>query len=254
MTELNSPASAPSPRGPGSYLYGIYAWLAFLACLIPAILATALLPGLERRRKIVTASARAAFFLCGISLTVRGEEVLPTKECIVVANHASYVDGVILQAILPPQFSFVIKGEANSMPFLGFLLRRVGAKFVDRFSAAGSARDARKLIRAASDGESLAIFPEGTFLPEAGLSRFRAGAFAAAINGNVAVSPVVISGSRQILGGGTILPKHGHLRIEILNPIEPSDAAFADSKKLAELSRQRILKVLDEPDLLAELH
>lgn len=254
MTESTSPASPPATRGPGSYLYGIYAWLAFLACLIPAILATALLPGLERRRKTVTACARAAFLLCGISLTVRGEEKLPANECIVVANHASYVDGVILQAVLPSRFSFVIKGEANSMPFLGFLLRRVGARFVDRFSAVGSARDARKLIRAASKGESLAFFPEGTFLPEAGLGKFRAGAFAAAINGNVAVAPVVISGSRRILGGGTILPRHGHLRIEVLNPIEPSDAAFADGKKLAELSRQRILQVLDEPDLLADLN
>lgn len=253
MTESTSPSAPRSTRGPGSYLYGIYAWLAFIACLIPAILATALLPGLERRRKFASACARVAFRLCGISMTIRGAEKLPANECIVVANHASYVDGVILQAVLPPRFSFVIKGEAKSMPFLGFLLQRVGAKFVDRFSAIGSARDARKLIRAASNGESLAFFPEGTFLPKAGLGRFRAGAFAAAINGNVAVAPLVISGSRQILGGGTILPKHGHLRIEVLNPIEPSDAAFEDGKKLAELSRQRILRVLDEPDLLVDL-
>lgn len=238
-------------RGLLRYVYGIYAWLAFLACVVPALLTTAIVPGLERRRRCASICARMSFALCGIGLSVRGIEKLPTTESIVVANHASYIDGVILQAILPPRFSFVIKGEAENVPLLGFLLRRVGARFVERFSASGSARDARKLIRAASAGESLAFFPEGTFLREPGLARFRGGAFAAAINGKVAVVPLVINGSRHILRGGTVLPRHGNLRIDILDAIEPTDAVFADGKELAALARDRILQVLDEPDLLA---
>lgn len=185
-------------------------------------------------------------------MMTRGFEHLPPDDCIVVANHASYIDGVILQAALPVRFSYVIKGEAERAPVLGFFLRRLGAKFVDRFSAVGSARDARKLIRAASAGESLAFFPEGTFLHRPGLDRFRAGAFVAAISGSVPVVPLVISGSRDILRGGTFLPRHGHLGIDLLEPIGPEQEVFSDSKQLAELARQRILTVLDEPDLLAD--
>lgn len=247
---MRDPGAALS-RGPLSYLYGIYAWLAFLACVIPALLTMVIVPGLERRRRCASICARTAFALCGIGLSVRGIEKLPAAECIVVANHASYIDGVILQAILPPRFSFVIKGEAENAPVLGFLLRRVGARFVERFNASGSARDARKLIRAASAGESLAFFPEGTFLQKPGLDRFRGGAFFAAVNGKAAIVPLVINGSRHILRGGTSLPRHGNLRIDILEAIEPSDAAFKNSKKLAALARERILRVLDEPDLLA---
>jgi 1-acyl-sn-glycerol-3-phosphate acyltransferase len=238
-------------RSPASYLYGIYAWLAFVACVIPAILATAIVPGLDRRRRIATACARASFSLCGISLATRGLEKLPSRQCIVVANHASYIDGVILQAVLPSRFSFVIKGEVENAPVIGFLLRQLGARFVDRFTATGSARDARKLIRAANAGEPLAFFPEGTFLPQPGLDRFRPGAFSAAVNANVPVVPLVISGARRILSGGTLLPRHGHLRVEVLDPIETSHPAFKDSKQLAELARQRMLQILDEPDLLA---
>jgi len=64
------------------------------------------------------------------------------------------------------------------------------------------------------------------------------------------VVPVVLSGARHVLPGGHILPRHGHLRVDVLNPIEPDDPAFENSRDLAELSRQRILEVLDEPDLL----
>jgi 1-acyl-sn-glycerol-3-phosphate acyltransferase len=247
MTQFDPPVSSRI----GGFFFGIYAWFAFILCVLSGIVFALLLPGLERRRRWVTASARATFHLTGISVQVRGLEKLPSGHSIVVANHASYIDGVVLFGYLPPRFAFVIKGEMQNFPGVHFLLRRIGAKFVERFDASGSARDARQLLKAASSGESLAFFPEGTFLHEPGLDRFRAGAFAAAIKGSIPVVPAVISGSRHVMPGGYILPRHGHLRIDILNPIGPGDPAYGDSADLAELSRQRILEVLDEPDLLA---
>jgi len=97
----------------------------------------------------------------------------------------------------------------------------------------------------------MAIFPEGTFHRQPGLARFRSGAFAAAIRADVPIVPVVITGSRRVLPGGRLLPRHGHLRIDVLTPIDPGSDSYGNSKDLAELSRQRILAVLDEPDLLA---
>jgi len=238
-----------STLGVAGFLYGIYAWLVFIVCALAAILFALLAPGLQRRRRLVSLSARLLLRLAGVSTEVRGLEKLPAGDCVVVANHASYVDGVILPGNLPSRFSYVIKGEMQNFPVIGLLLGRLGSKFVERFEASGSARDARRLLRAASAGESLVIFPEGTFIREPGLGRFRSGAFAAAINANVPVVPVVISGSRRILTAGNILPRHSHVRIDILNPIETSDDAFASSKALAGLARRRILAVLDEPDL-----
>ena len=203
MTQSDSPATASI----GGLLFGIYAWIAFVLCVLSGILFASLLPGLERRRRWVSASARAAFRLTGMSVQVRGLEKLPTGHCIVVANHASYIDGVLLFGFMPPRFSFVIKGEMKHFPAVNVLLRRIGARFVERFDASGSARDARHLLQAASSGESLAFFPEGTFLPHPGLNRFRSGAFAAAIKGSIPVVPVVLSGSRRVLPGGHILPE-----------------------------------------------
>jgi len=187
--------------------------------------------------------------MSGISTTVTGLEKLPAGDCVAVANHASNVDGVVLMGYLPPMFSYVIKGEMQRFPFVAFLLRRIGSRFVERFEVSGSARDARKLLKAANTGESLLVFPEGTFIKTPGLGRFRAGAFAAAINASVPLVPVVISGSRYIMPAGSIFPRHGHLQIDMLDPIEPSDPAFASSKSLAHSARQRMLAVLDEVDL-----
>ena len=231
-------------------VYGLYAWIAFLFGVVFSALITLLVPGLQRRRRWVTAAARSFFQVVGISTTVNGLEKLPPGHCIAVANHASYVDGVILQAYLPPRFSYVIKGEMRNVPVAHFLLRRIGAKFVERFATTGSARDARSLLKAAASGESLAFFPEGTFIAEAGLGKFRNGAFAAAIKSELPVVPIVIRGSRHILPCGHILPRRGPLEIDIMQPIHASDPSFASAAALAEESRQRILGRLDEPDLL----
>jgi 1-acyl-sn-glycerol-3-phosphate acyltransferase len=241
--------SASSARiGLFGILYGVYAWTVFLICVVAAILFAVVVPGLERRRRLVTMCARLPFSLAGISIRVRGLEKLP-DDCVVVANHASYLDGVLLQAVLPPQFSYVIKGEMEFTPVVGYLLRRIGSRFVERFKTSGSARDARQLLKAARSGESLAFFPEGTFVKEPGLGGFRGGAFAAAITAGVPLVPLVISGSRRILPAHSYLPRHGHLAIDILNPIDRSEPAYADHRTLADLARQRMLEVLNEPDL-----
>ncbi len=247
--ELSVPATAQQRSGILASLYGIYAWFAFLVCVCGAVLSALLLPGLQRRRRWVTRFARLPFYLAGIDTAVHGADELPERPCIVVANHASYLDGIILQAFLPPRFSYVIKGEVRKVPVVHFFLRRIGAHFVERFSARGGARDARTLLRAAENGESLAFFPEGTFTAKPGLAAFRAGAFAAAQRAKLPVVPVVIRGARHILPAERILPRRGALRIDILAPLEANEDC--SSKQIAEQARQRILSLLAEPDLVA---
>jgi 1-acyl-sn-glycerol-3-phosphate acyltransferase len=234
----------------GRFLYGLYAWIVFVLVVLFSVLSAIFLPGLGRRRRWISCAGRVFFTLAAFPTTVTGLERLPAGHFIAVVNHASHVDGVSMQAFLPPRFSFVIKGEVRKVPIVHFLLRRVGSKFVERFVAAGSARDARNLVKAAANGESMVIFPEGTFIEKPGLGRFRPGAFAAAIKGNLPVVPVAIRGARKILPAYTFWPRRGPLQIDILQPIDPSDSAYESSAGLAELARQRILEVLDEPDLL----
>lgn len=233
-------------------LWGLWAWLCFaIACLFSLVVAI-LVPGEHRRQKLVTFATKMIFVLAGVKVTVRGIDNLPADSCVVVANHASYIDGPLLNGYLPARFGFVIKGEMRDIPVVHFLLRRSGSKFVERKEMTGSSRDARQLVKAAQEGESLGFFPEGTFLLERGVGRFRLGAFVAAIKGDMPVVPVAISGAREMMPSGRLMPRKSDLVIEILPAIAPGDDDYASSRQLAEASRQRIITAIDEPDLLAD--
>lgn len=231
-------------------VWGLLGWLSFILAVVFSLIVAIIVPGVNRRRHLVTGASKAIFVMVGVRVNVQGIDNLPPDNCIVVANHASYVDGMLLNGYLPSRIGFVIKGEMRDIPVAHFLLRRTGSKFVERKEAVGSSRDARQMVKAAVGGESLGFFPEGTFIKEPGVGRFRAGAFVAAIKGGIPVVPVAISGTREMLPAGRLLPKRVDLKIDILPAISPGDDDYGNSKALAESARQRILAVLDEPDLL----
>ena len=249
---------APAPPGRLSLLrlvYGICTWLQFLlaaALVLPVLLLT---PQLSRRRALVSRIARLALGLAGMRLEVHGLGQLP-EPCIVVANHSSYLDGVVLAATLPPCFSFVIKREMSAVPLAGILLRRIGAEFVERGDHIRGARDARRLLRNAAIGHSLVFFPEGTFSADVGLLRFHIGAFAAAVRANVPVVPVAIRGTRRCLPPGSPWPRPGTIRIEALAalPSLPSGGGKDAGDRavlLRDAARAALLAVLAEADLEA---
>ena len=229
-------------------LYGFYAWVVFAVFCTIAFLAVLLVPGARLRHQLAAWATRAIFIIAGVPAEIRGMENVPDGHAIVVANHASYVDGFLLKGYLPYRFSFVIKGEMRDIPIAHFLLRRSGSKFVERHEASGSSRDARKIVRAAQGGESLAFFPEGTFVAQPGVGRFHAGAFVAAIRGGLPIVPIAISGTRKMMPAGRPWPWPVRPRFQVLEPITPDDPSFENHKVLAEETRQRILAVLDEPD------
>lgn len=234
-------------------VYGVYALLVFLVLGLLAFVLVTAVPGLSigSRRAIAHLAARAFFFVAAIRLTVFNEQDLPSGACVVVANHASYLDGVVLKAALPARFSFVIKKEVSRVPLAGLLLRRIDSEFVDRFNRHARAMDARRLIKAASSGRALAFFPEGTFLPQPGVGKFHTGAFAIAARAGLTVVPLAIRGTRHILPSGRILPRFGAIEIHVLPTL--ADSGSDDSASVALLrdrARARILAALGEPDLI----
>lgn len=227
--------------------YGIYAWSALILASIPVLLLLVVTPGREARRRLTRWFARAFFLSIGSAIRVEGARTLPECPCVVVANHSSYLDGMILTAALPARFTFVIKHEMAGFPFAGFLLRRIGSEFVHRENEPQKNRVTRRLFKAAKLGDALAFFPEGTFTPMPGLRRFQPGAFRTAWRADLPVVPVVIFGARAKLPAEAWLPAPGPLSIAIGEPINSYEHASAGS--LLAASRGAILARLDEPDL-----
>ncbi len=232
-------------------IYGIYAVLVFLLLGSIALILVTLIPGLGMnvRRSIAHIAARAFFHTAGLSVRLIGEDLLPASPCVVVANHASYIDGVVLKAFLPARFSFVIKKEVTKVPLAGLLLKRIGSEFVDRFNRHAGGMDARRLIKAADAGRSLAFFPEGTFVEHPGVGKFHSGAFVIAARVGLPVVPVAIRGTRYILPSGRFLPRFGRIEIEILAPLPVSAGDMASVHATRDRARACIVGALDEPDL-----
>jgi 1-acyl-sn-glycerol-3-phosphate acyltransferase len=231
-------------------------WAAVCGCLFAgavllAALGAVMLPRLQWRRAAAAACARGFFRLALMPVTVSGLEHLPDGNCVVVANHASYLDGPLLFGFLPPRFGFVIKKEVSRIRLAHFLLARLGHKFVDRSNRHEGASDARRIVRAALGGDSVVFFAEGTFAPEPGLHRFHVGAFLTARTAGLPIVPVAIRGTRSAYGGHAPLPRPGRLTVEILKPLPAPDPDDPTSVHRArDATRHRILAHLGEPDLL----
>lgn len=220
-----------------------------MTVFLPTVALLAMTPGLQRRRRVARAAARVMLAALCVRLEVLGAARVTGEPAVVVANHASYLDGIVLQAALPAHFAFVIKREVTGVPLVHFLLRSIGAQFVDRHSAAGRVRDARRLLREAHNGSALAFFPEGSIDPKPGLRPFRSGAFAAAARARVPVLPVAIIGSRQRLPPGGMRLRPGRIRVEVLTPLPVWADGEAVAARLRAEARRLILERLPEPDL-----
>lgn len=228
-------------------LYGTYAWLTLLMIIVPTAVLLALAPRLEQRRRIARFGARVFFAVIGSPVRIEGDPVAMHYPCVVVANHASYLDGIILTAALPGGFTYLIKREMASVPIAGFVLRRLGSAFVDREDLLDRKRTARSLLGLAKNGDALGFFPEGTFDASPGLKPFQLGAFSAASRASLPVVPIVIYGARRKLPAKQLLPAPGALRVRICEPVDSTQHPSA--RELMHAVRRAMLVHLDEPDL-----
>ncbi|HTB90363.1 MAG TPA: lysophospholipid acyltransferase family protein [Steroidobacteraceae bacterium] len=189
------------------------------------------LPSLRRRRVVAGTVGRIFLRLSGIPFTVEGLERLPKTPCVVVANHASYIDAIAIVAALPPDFAFVIKKEMVRVPLAGLLLRRLGSQFVERFDRHKGATDARRVLKLAATGQSLMFFPEGTFDETRQIGKFLGGAFTTAARAEMPVVAVAIHGTRAVMPPGGLSIHRLPIRVEVL-AVLPADEARIRSREL----------------------
>ena len=199
-----------------------------------AVLAVNLfLPSLRRRRVVAGTGGRLFLWLAGIPFTVSGLERLPNTPCVVVANHASYIDAIAIVAALPPEFAFVIKKEMVGVPLAGLLLRRLGSQFVERFDRHKGATDARRVLKLAATGQSLMFFPEGTFDETRRIGKFLGGAFTTAARTQMPVVAVAIHGTRDVMPPGSPSIHRRPIKVEVLAVLAADEARLKSRELIA---------------------
>ncbi|MBA3002888.1 MAG: AMP-binding protein [Desulfurivibrio sp.] len=235
------------------WMWSVWAWMVF-GCIVPfAWSMIVVLPTLRLRRRFARASARLVLSLTGLMPRVEGLPHLAGRDPVIVAvNHASYLDALILTAVLPPRFAYVAKQELLRKPFAGIPLRRLACTFVERFDSARGAEDTRELEARARAGDSLIFFPEGTFRSEPGLLPFRLGAFVVAARVGMSVVPITLSGTRALLPGEIVWPRFSKLQVRIGAPVSAQGDDWQAALQLHEVVRGEMLKQMEEHEAVAD--
>jgi 1-acyl-sn-glycerol-3-phosphate acyltransferase len=236
----------------GQRLYAAWWWTVLVSSCVVGWLMVLILPRLAWRWAAVRVLARFVLFATGVPVTAKGIESLPHGGAMLLFNHASYTDPLVLAAVLPGAPVFVGKREFASQLVAGTLMRRLGALFVERYDLAVGLADTETATRLAREGRVIVFFPEGTFTRRPGLSEFFLGAFKVASEAGLAVFPGVIRGTRTLLRGDQWLPRWTPIAIDIADPIKPQGADFSSVLRLRDSARAAMLTRCGEPDL-AEL-
>jgi len=219
--------------------YGVYALAAFSAVLVPTWLAVSLARNRHQAARFARAGARLTLLAAGVPVRIEHGEILAelaqSGPWIFAPNHSSYVDIYVMLAFLPPGARFVAKGEALEMPLLGAIIRRSGQFAFDRGDPEARIRQSEEVNQALRNGESVVIYPEGTFTPATGIRPFQLGAFKSAVDTQRPICPVAVRGARQILRDETRLPRPGRVVVTFGPLVCPDPSAGNDWHEIVRL-------------------
>jgi 1-acyl-sn-glycerol-3-phosphate acyltransferase len=192
-------------------------------------------PGVPARRTLRT-WCRAVFRVGGVRITLQGAEHVQSAG-LLAANHASYLDSVVLLAALPEDVVFAAKHGLVQYPVIGLAIRRAQYATIVRGDVSERLAGADVVTARLAAGERMVVFPEGTFARAPGLLPFRLGAFRAAVETGRPVAPVVIRGTRAMLPDGAWLLAHGPITVRVGQPIAPVEQGWSEMVRLRDTSR-----------------
>jgi len=230
--------------------YGCYNIAMFALFLFPAWLYVLISPSRKTSARVTTAALRAYLKVAGWRVRVAGREYLrENAPRMFVANHTSYADIVVLMAALGTDYHFVAKAEVMSMPFFGTFLRKLGHFSFRREDPQSRLHQAEQIEDALRRGESVFVFPEGTFNAQSCVRPFHLGAFKAAIAAQREIVPIALDGTRRVLRDGTWLPRPGRITITICPPIAPPPSAedWQQIVRVRDSAREIIARYAREP-------
>lgn len=192
--------------------------------------------------------ARVIMFCMGFYPSIKREQSFKKGESyMIVSNHASMLDIMLMLHVSKNPFVFVGKAELAKIPLFGFFYKRT-CILVDR----GNARSRKAVFDQAqkrlTQGLSICIFPEGGVPSDTSiiLDSFKDGAFRLAIDHQIAIIPMVFYDNKKLFPYQFYKGGPGTMRAKVL-PFIPTQGMVQNQKKeLREKTRGIILKELED--------
>lgn len=211
------------------WFYQVYVWLVlyplgFLVTLLAGwttvLVATIWSPRIASRY-IATNWARVLCWLTPVKVTVEGaENAEPSKSYVVVCNHQSQYDIVLVYGWLKLDLKWVLKAEMRKIPGLGIGCEKAGHIYVDRSNPDQARKAVRDALDSVGDGVGVLFFPEGTRSLSGKMGPFKKGAFRVATSQELPILPVTLIGTRDIQKAKSLMVFPGKIHMVIHPAIE----------------------------------
>lgn len=167
------------------------------------------------------------------------ENVDPKQSYVFVANHQSALDVFAVYGWLPNNFKWMMKKELRKIPFVGTACAVAGHIFVDRSNPRAALQSVELVKKELVDGISTVIFPEGTRTKTGEMGRFKQGAFKIAMDLNLPVVPLSLSGFYDAMPPGKFFVNpHAHVTLNIGKPVDLSQ--FTDINEAMSYLRTQV--------------
>jgi 1-acyl-sn-glycerol-3-phosphate acyltransferase len=179
-------------------------------------------------------------------LSARGIEHLPrTGPAVLVANHVSWLDPIVLPLVLPRKPGFLAMEELWRMPGVRFVMRSYGPLAIPLRRGVVDATALKRTLEALQSGALVIVFPEGGISPDGQLRPFHRGAALLAARAGAPIVPVAIVGTRDALPLGRVVPRRRTVTVLIGTPITVQGAAHDDLTRASEDAAAQIRRMLD---------
>ncbi len=180
-------------------------------------------------------------FIFNIKLIVKGKHNLQDRNYIFASNHASLIDIPLLLIAVNRYTVFIAKSELSKIPIFKSILDRAGFIFVDRKNNDSAVKSMNNLMdNIKKIPRSVAIFPEGTRTSDGNLLPFKKGAAIFAINTDIPVVPVAISGTYSWSKKKLFDISQSVISFEFGEPIITENYSFNDRDYLTEKIKTNI--------------
>ncbi|RIL07752.1 MAG: 1-acyl-sn-glycerol-3-phosphate acyltransferase [Proteobacteria bacterium] len=184
----------------------------------------------------------------GVRIELQGIENVPTHApVILMSNHQSLCDIAAIVLTLPESVNwrFVAKRELTRVPIFGQVLVASGHIIIDRGDRAKAVASLQRAAERIRAGTTVIVFPEGTRSPDGHLRHFKSGPFHLALEAQVPIVPVTVSGSQRITPKGELRIHPGTVKIAYGKPIPTRGLAIEQRKQLAARVRESIAQGYD---------
>lgn len=144
-----------------------------------------------KRRRILKTWSRQLLDILNIGIRAEGQwTVLGKGGCLVVANHVSWLDIFVLNAIYPSRF--IAKAEVRNWPFIGWLCKRGNTIFIERAMRQNAASINQRVSFLLKQGVCIGLFPEGTTTDGKQVGHFHSALIQPAIDAGAMLCPIAL--------------------------------------------------------------